>query len=160
VGDGIRFRLAPNVTPSPVATFMIPVDDLTSADFDFHDVGSTPLTKAINLAVSPSGSATGSPQILATLNLFTGSIPTTNLSPKVSPLQVSIPNTPAPTMPYYVIVADPLTVVGFPASSKGTLASSGNTNFNLTITNLASGKIYSALVLVQSMQPYVTTFST
>jgi len=163
VGDGIRFRLAPNGTPTPVATFVIPVDDLDTLDLDAHDVGATPLSVAINLAVTPSGSTIGSPQILPTLNPWTGtgSLPSTNLTTKASPLVVNIPNPPAPaSLPYYVVVSDPLTVLGFPATTKGTLAATGNTSFNLTITNLASSKTYAALVLVQGMLPYVTTFST
>ena len=168
VGDAIRFRLAPNGAPMPVSTFVIPVDDLDTLDVDAHDVGATPLSFAINLAVTPSGSTIGSPQILPTVNPWTGSSPSTNLTtgasgtPKSSPLVVIIPNPPAPaSLPYYVVVSDPLTVLGFPATTKGTSAATGNTSFNLTITNLASSKPpYAALVLVQGMAPYVTTFST
>ena len=176
VGDGIRFRSAPTASPSsPLFTFVIPVSELTAAlpvDVDSKTLGPTSWGKTMNVAnsgssgpilasQSPSVSSIGSPPVLPPLNMWVPTPPSTLLTSKASPLVVTFTSPPAPaSLPYYVVVSDPLTVLGFPATAKGTLPSPGNYTFNLTITNIALLKNYAALVLVQSMQPYVTAFNT
>jgi hypothetical protein len=166
VGDGLRLRGAPNIpratSPALVGTFILPQGDLTSQDVPFDQVGPYPWGRAINLAAGSGPSAAGQPVVLSNLTPYPTATPPTLPTPASgSPWAVSITGPPAGS-PYYLVVAQPATMGGAPATASGTLGPSGTTTIPLSLLNLptmTSGTVYPVLVLVQTMLPYVATLT-
>ena len=163
VGDNLGLQLGPTQvqdsgTPSiPVGTLLIPATDLALVDIDLRLLGPSPWGQAINLVGTPSKPVIGEPPVLAPLLSFV-TPPGATYSSGTQLLTVTITNNPAASgSAYYIIVAQPFTVTGFPTTAKGTLTTTSTTVVTFSLLNLKSGT-FPVLILVKQMLPCVATF--
>jgi hypothetical protein len=176
VGDSLQLRIGPSTAPVspppiPVGTFLIPQADLASYDIDLELLGYNPWGQSMNISgtsssVGSSAPVPGQPPLIPPpLGIYAiGSLP--QASNASSQLTVNVASPPLVGLPYYIIVAQPLTVASFPTSAKGNLtagsvsglAAAATTPVNLSIPATVPNGPHMVLVLVQTMQPYVATF--
>ncbi len=158
VGDSLALQMGWTQTPAtpltiPDGTFLIPATDLALVEIDFGLLGSTPWGQAMNLVGASGGPVLGQPPSVLPLTTFVS--PPTAVSPSKPLVNVSIPTSTALSgFSYYIILAQPLTVSGFPTTCKGNLPTTA-TPVSLTVPNMVTGTSYLVLVLVQTLKPYV-----
>ena len=161
VGDSLALQMGWTQPTTPLTipdgTFLIPATDLALVDVDFGLVGPNAWGQAMNLTGSSSGPVLTSTPSLLPLTNFTSLPPPLPTAKSLSTSQVSVTITTSSALSgfsYYIILAQPLTVSGFPTTCKGILPTTA-TPVSLTVPNMVPGTSYLVLILVQTLQPYV-----
>jgi hypothetical protein len=169
VGDDLVLQMgatpmSPAPTPTkPIGRFLIPATDLALVDVDLPLQGAALWGQSVQLTGAPGSLVPGQPPALFAPTSF-GSSSTTTPAASVSAshqLTVSFPgSTPAAIgLPYYVLVAQPITGLARGSLAAGAGSSTATTAVTISVPGSASGTTQLVLVLVQGVSPFIATLA-
>jgi hypothetical protein len=163
VGDNLVLQMGPSsptATPTkPVGRFLIPATELASVDVDLPHQGAALWGQSMQLSGATGSLVLSQPPSLFAPKAFT-TTPVANVTASQLTVSIAGSSTTLSGLPYYVMVAQPITGV-----AKGTLAVVGATTTTATaaVTISVPGSVSSTtqlvLVLVQGISPYIATLA-